>query len=97
MGQAVAGLSLSFSGGVSHKAFDRYLPEHPEIKTVGLCLDNDEAGRKASAGYKVQLEVLGYAVIDAPPQQGKDYNDWCQAEKVQQHDPTSKKKSQIER
>lgn len=64
-------------GGVSPKALDRYLKDRPEIKTVGLCLDNDEAGRQASEGYKVQLEILGYEVIDAPPQHGKDYNDWC--------------------
>lgn len=34
-------------GGVSDKALERYLNEHPEVKRINVCLDNDNAGRAA--------------------------------------------------
>lgn len=47
-------------------AIQKYLDKHPEIKNIFLCLDNDEAGRKAS---KALLFVLSdkYNVAIRPP------------------------------
>ena len=35
-------------GGVEKPVLDHYLKQHPEIKKITLCLDNDEKGRKAA-------------------------------------------------
>ena len=43
---------------------------------IVLCLDNDVAGRAASAAIKQAL--ADYEVIDNPPRRGKDYNDQLQ-------------------
>ena len=48
--------------------------QYPQLRQVSLCLDNDEAGHKASDRLKQQLAEQGY-----PSQrlisQGKDWND----------------------
>ena len=51
-------------------AIQRYLDKHPETKNIFLCLDNDEAGRKAS---KALLTVLSdkYTVMVRPPKKRK--------------------------
>jgi hypothetical protein len=67
-------------GGVSPLALDRYLSEHPHIKRVVLCLDNDKGGRKATEKLTVALEARGYEVHDMPPKIGKDYNDELKAQ-----------------
>lgn len=54
-------------------ALEQYLTDHPGVKRIVLCLDNDVAGRAASAAIKQAL--AGYEVIDNPPRRGKDYND----------------------
>lgn len=64
--------------GVSDIALSAYLSRHQEIKTIVLCLDNDEGGLKARRKYIEKYEKLGYEVIDAPVQFGKDYNDLLQ-------------------
>lgn len=55
-------------------ALKQFLSDHPEIKTISLHLDNDEAGRKAAADMTEDLEGF-YEVVDAPPRRGKDVND----------------------
>lgn len=59
-------------------ALERYLQEHPEIKYIGLCLDNDPKGRAASREIARLLEDR-YMVYDMPPKIGKDYNDELKA------------------
>ena len=54
----------------------QYLSDHPEIRNIGFCLDNDEPGREAS--YKMAEEYirLGYRTnINLPPDGCKDFND----------------------
>jgi len=57
------------------KTIKQYFADYPEITRVSLHLDNDIAGREAS---KALMEVLSktYAVIDEPPSQGKDFNEF---------------------
>ncbi|HWR18844.1 MAG TPA: DUF3991 and toprim domain-containing protein [Clostridia bacterium] len=66
-------------GGVSPLALDHYLSEHPHIKRVVMCLDNDKGGRKATEKIKVSLEARDYEVDDMPPRNGKDYNEELKA------------------
>jgi hypothetical protein len=55
-------------------ALTQFLSEHKGIQKIHLHLDNDAAGRGASAALKTILPEQ-YAVIDSPPPHGKDYND----------------------
>ena len=52
-----------------------FLDKHPNISRIYLHLDNDEAGRKASAALKATLSDR-YEVVDNPPPSGKDVNDF---------------------
>lgn len=56
-------------------ALGHYLSKHPEIRTIGLCLDADGAGRLASESISKALSGE-YSVADNPPPAGKDYNDF---------------------
>ena len=56
-------------------ALDRFLREHPTVNTLLLHLDNDEVGRGASKGIIGGLGE-GYRVIDSPPPDTKDVNDY---------------------
>ena len=58
-------------------ALDHFLNEHKSIQNINLHLDNDQAGRDATASI---IEVLGdkYNVVDEPPKQGKDVNEYLQ-------------------
>lgn len=56
-------------------ALEQYLTDHPQIKHVILCLDNDDAGRKATKEISRLVEARGYVVSDMPPKLGKDYNE----------------------
>ena len=51
------------------------LRDQPETDTIALHLDNDFAGRNASAAIKEQLQDR-YRIRDEPPPKGKDYNDY---------------------
>ncbi len=55
----------------------QYLTDHPEIRNIGFCLDNDEPGRNASYKLAGKYIRLGYRTdISFPPDGHKDYNDW---------------------
>lgn len=54
-------------------ALEQYLKDHPRIRRIALCLDNDEAGRSAAEGIIAALSEL--EVIYRPPASSKDYND----------------------
>ncbi|MFV0399626.1 MAG: toprim domain-containing protein [Oscillospiraceae bacterium] len=61
-------------GGVSARALDQYLSDHPHIRCVNLCLDNDRAGRRATKRLTKHLVEKGCIVTNTPPASGKDYN-----------------------
>ena len=46
------------------------------IREVVLHLDNDEAGRRASAAISARLKEQGCTVYDMVPREGKDWNDY---------------------
>ena len=60
-------------GGISSVALMTFLSERPQITSVFLCLDNDQAGNKACE--KLAGEILeGYSVIRLKPSK-KDWNE----------------------
>ena len=50
------------------------LEQYPQLREVSLCLDNDEAGHKASERLKNQLAEQSYS-SQRLISQGKDWND----------------------
>ena len=73
-------------GGVSDLALKEFLESFTSVRTVNLCLDHDEVGRKACADITKMLAELGktkgksYKVNVLPPKHGKDYNEMLLAE-----------------
>ena len=63
-------------GGVGEKALLRFLSDRPNIKTVFLCLDSDEAGNDACSRL-VKLMPVGYTVHRLIPL-FKDWNEVLQ-------------------
>lgn len=69
--------------GVSHRKDDEALPlalghflvGHQDVKTVFLCLDNDEADCEAARCIRAKLQNQ-YEIVNLFPPQGKDYNDY---------------------
>ena len=57
------------------ESIKRTLNNNKNIKEIVLCLDNDEAGIKASCAIKTVLSD-SYNVIEKPPKKGKDYNEY---------------------
>ena len=60
--------------GVGSQAMMKMLELNSHIQEVALCLDNDEAGYKASERFKKQLAESGYGCRPIMSQ-GKDWND----------------------
>lgn len=58
--------------GLSLKAAQQILDTHPEIRSVHLCLDNDEAGRGAVDRMTAELSQMGYTV----QAENSIYKDW---------------------
>ena len=59
-----------------------FLQEHPGVRKISFCLDNDAAGRKAAEALMERYRGLGYEVEDCPPPKPfKDYNQWLQTAK----------------
>jgi len=56
-------------------ALETVLTANPQITDIMLNLDNDDAGRKASAFIGSKLAMRGYIVANRPTQNEKDYND----------------------
>jgi len=63
-------------GGVGERALLRFLSDRPEVKTVYLCLDNDEAGN-AATGRLAKLTPEGLTVHRLVPL-FKDWNEVLQ-------------------
>ncbi len=69
-------------GMLSDAPLMTFLKEHPGIKRICFCFDNDEPGRKAAKELKLKYEKLSYEVMDCPPPEPyKDYNQWLVATK----------------
>ena len=60
--------------GSSDVALEAFLKRHPEVTTINLRLDNDEAGRTAVSKYIAKYQALGYKV-NAVFSKNKDVNE----------------------
>lgn len=63
------------SPGKPPVALEEFLSRRPEITTLELCLDNDEAGRAASAAIAAQYKERCQIIDSPPPIEGGDYGD----------------------
>lgn len=63
--------------GTSFDAIEYYLSIHSEITHVTFCLDNDDAGRKATKEHTIRLQPQRYQCTNSPP--NKDYKDYNEA------------------
>lgn len=67
-------------GMTADNPLKQYLTDHPEIRSIGFCLDNDEPGKKASYQLARKYMDLGYRTnIYFPPEGCKDFNDFLVA------------------
>jgi hypothetical protein len=73
-------------------ALSKYLEMHSNTKKINLHLDNDKAGRLAARALRTVLSKQ-YKVIDKPPKQGKDFNDFLCIQKGIDIQKTIKKKT----
>ena len=72
--------SMVALGMLSDEPLNTILKANPNIRNIGLCLDNDEPGRNATRVMKSKYEMLGYNVKDfPPPEEFKDYNEFLVA------------------
>lgn len=71
---SLAGIAAS-TGQKLPPAAENYLKAHPQTRQIYLHLDADEPGRNAAKAMKAALEK-NFTVLDVPPPQGKDYNDF---------------------
>ena len=70
-------------GMVSDAPLEMFLKDHPDIRFIFFCLDNDEAGRKATANLMAKYYEAGYEVRDVhPPETYKDVNEWLIASRL---------------
>ena len=71
---------------------ETFLKENPQIGSIKFCLDNDEAGRKATEVLLKKYYELGYEVEDCPPPRThKDFNDWLTEQRSIIRDSCNKK------
>jgi hypothetical protein len=56
-------------------ALQNILYDHPEVATIALHLDNDNAGKAAALSIEGLLQDK-YNISYEPPPRGKDYNDY---------------------
>ena len=74
-------------GMVSDQPLEQYLKDHPEIRCIRFCLDNDSAGEKAALELAKKYRERGYSVkVDGPPAEYKDYNEWLVGRKTRAGD-----------
>ena len=70
-------LALGMTGD---NPLSRYVEDHSEIRTIFLCLDNDEPGRRAAETIMDKYKAQGYKVKNLGSPKGyKDYNEWLVA------------------
>lgn len=67
-------------GGVADHPLETILQDYPYIRTIRLCLDNDEAGIKSANELSKKYVSKGYEVLVVVPQnECKDFNDVLRA------------------
>lgn len=71
---SLGGTAISPQTGLP-PALSHFLNSHERPRTIALHLDNDAAGRKYSIKIIEKLDKK-YDVVDCPPPQGKDVNDY---------------------
>jgi hypothetical protein len=71
-------------GCLADVAVERYLADHPEIKKIAFCLDNDKWGQQATVEYMKKYTEKGYECAALPPKnkEVKDYNDLLKKNKI---------------
>ncbi len=65
---------LSTGGAGIDKAIEQFCKTH-DVKTINICFDNDEAGRKGMNKIMEKYKDLGYTVNDMRASLAHDYND----------------------
>lgn len=82
-------------GGTSQVALLHFLESHPQISRVSLCLDADDAGRRAASGIQELLAEdarFSHLIVTIdPPSTGKDYNDMLLHTKMRERDQTNQR------
>lgn len=68
--------NLLVLGGTWDGPLEQFLKDYTHIKTLIFCLDNDEAGRKATKEYLKKYEGRGYETSFEIPEKGKDFNEY---------------------
>ncbi|MDR1321177.1 MAG: DUF3991 and toprim domain-containing protein [Gracilibacteraceae bacterium] len=61
-------------GGTSFLGLDRFLSEHPNVREIVSCLDNDATGERRSVKLAEEYAAKGYAVGREAPR-SKDFNE----------------------
>lgn len=59
-------------------AMATYLREHPQLRHIELCLDNDRWGQAAAKQMQETYSPKGFTVSRQLPPQGKDWNEYLQ-------------------
>jgi hypothetical protein len=67
--------------GTSDIALPFFLNQHPAVRVLVMCLDNDPAGREAAVQIARKYALQGYTVLNEPPR-GKDFNEDLQAHRA---------------
>lgn len=82
---AYDGSHLLALGSTADVALERYLSDHHHLRSIVLCLDNDEPGRNARVKFMEKYRARGYEVSsDCPPGEHKDFNDWLKKMRSEQ-------------
>ena len=85
-------LNMIALGMTADAPLETFLKDNPQIGSIKFCLDNDEAGRKATEALLKKYYELGYEVEDCPPPQThKDFNDWLKAQRSITRDSCNKR------
>ena len=62
-------------------ALEEFLKNHPEIKEIEICTDNDFAGRWAKEQMKKHYEGTYQIICNLPEKEGADYADLAKEKK----------------
>lgn len=74
---------ISQGGSATVGMLRKYIEDHPEIKLVLACYDNDPAGRKMETQLRQELaDIKRIEILSNPPPCGKDWNDYLFLEAV---------------
>ena len=65
---------LSTGGAGMDKALEQFCKTH-DVRTINVCFDNDEAGRKGMEKLMTKFRAMGYVVNDMRASRAHDYND----------------------